>query len=264
MAGICCSGAVKIDRDRLQLGDRQHARHIVGVHDVAGVHQAEAGAAGQRRLDGGVGQLHLGAVDGRLVGLDLGRKTCDSSRALVQQLLGGVALLGQRSRTLEVLPGVGEAGLVLRQLGHRLAERGLERGRVDLHQQIALLHHLAFLEADLLDLPVDPRAHRHRVGRLYGAEPGENDRERLRLHGRDVNRGSLLSCSCLRRRAAGSEVLPAPVRRGDARERRQRPAPPSQPTLGPLRVWPLQRVRLHRDVSFHPALQHRFRQTLPY
>ena len=66
--------------------------------------------------------------------------------------------------------------------------------------------------------------------------PVENDRKRLRLHGRDVNGGSLLSCSCLRRRAAGSEVLPAPVRCGDARQRHQRPTPPSQPTLGPLRV----------------------------
>ena len=83
-------------RDRLQLRDGEDAVLVGGVHDVAGIDQAKAGAAGERRADGGVGELHLGALDGRLVGLHLGREAGDVGGALVEQLLGGVALLGQR------------------------------------------------------------------------------------------------------------------------------------------------------------------------
>ena len=36
-------------RDRLQLSDRQDAVLVIGVHDVAGVDQAKAGAARERR-----------------------------------------------------------------------------------------------------------------------------------------------------------------------------------------------------------------------
>ena len=103
--------------------------------------------------------------------------------------------LASANGALQVLLGVVQAGLVLRQLGGRLVEGGLERRRVDLHEEVALLQHLPFLEGDLLDLPIDARAHRHRVRRLHGAEAGENDGKVLPLHDGDVHRS--------RRRLAG-------------------------------------------------------------
>jgi len=42
-----------------------------------------------------------------------------------------------------------------------LVERGLERAGIDLDQQVALFHQIAFLEGDLVDLAVDPGAHHH-------------------------------------------------------------------------------------------------------
>ena len=61
------------DRDRLQLGDGDDAGLLPGVHQVALVDEAEAGAPGDRRADGGVVELHLRGVDRRGVGGDLWR-----------------------------------------------------------------------------------------------------------------------------------------------------------------------------------------------
>ena len=109
----------------------------------------------------------------------------------------------------QVLLGVGEAGLVLRQLGDGLIEGGLERRRIDLHEQVALLDHLPFLEADLLDLSVHPRAHGHRVGGLHRAQPAQNHRKRPSFHDSNVDRGS--GGPRLRRGGAWSKMLPGPV-----------------------------------------------------
>jgi len=62
----------------------------------------------------GIGQLDIGALDGRLVGLDLGRQAGDVGGALIEQLLRCIALLGQRGSTLEILLGIEQAGLILR------------------------------------------------------------------------------------------------------------------------------------------------------
>ena len=214
-------------RDRLQLRDGEHTVLVGGVHDVARIDQAKAGATRQRRADGGVGQLHPGALDRGLVGLDLGGQAGDGCRPLVEQLLRGVAVLGERRGAIEILLGVGEAGLVLRQLGDRLIESGLERRRVDLHEEIALLDDLAFLEADLLDLAVHARADGHDVGGLHRAEPVQGDRKRLALGHPNVHRR-------LRRRrllsfARGGSwrggLMPDDEASGDCRDRHQRPAP---------------------------------------
>ena len=71
--------------------------------------------------------MNLGALDRGLVGLNQSGEACDIGYALVEQLLRGVAVLGQRGGAIEILLGVGETGLVLRQLGDRLIEGGLKR-----------------------------------------------------------------------------------------------------------------------------------------
>ena len=56
-----------------------------------------------------------------------------------------------------------------------LIQRGLKRTRVDLGDEVARLNRLAFVEGDLLDLPVDARAHRHGVVGLHLPEAVDVD-----------------------------------------------------------------------------------------
>jgi hypothetical protein len=56
-----------------------------------------------------------------------------------------------------------------------VVERRLIEPRVDLGQHVTLADVLAFLEQDLLELPVDLRANAHRERCLYHAEPGQVD-----------------------------------------------------------------------------------------
>src|ERR1035438_4878680 len=76
------------DADRLNLGDDYQARGIRGMHDVAGVHQAQTDAPGDGRRDVAVDQVELGRIDLALVRLD---------HSLVlrhQRFLRGILLLG--------------------------------------------------------------------------------------------------------------------------------------------------------------------------
>ena len=59
--------------------------------------------------------------------------------------------------------GEGKIGARLRQVGVRLLERDLERPAVDGEQQVALLHQLAVLEMDFLQITRDPRPHLDRI-----------------------------------------------------------------------------------------------------
>jgi hypothetical protein len=96
---------------------------------------------------------------------------------LVKGLLGGVALLGQGRCSLQILPGIVEAGLILGQLRDCLVQSSLERSRVDLDERISFSNHLARGEGNLLDLSVNARSHRNIVCWLNSAEPVQVDRE---------------------------------------------------------------------------------------
>ncbi len=74
-------------RDRPHLRDDDDAGGILRLHQVAFVDQADAGAAGDRRDDVGVGEDGARIVDHRLVELDLGFELAD------QRLLGVELLL---------------------------------------------------------------------------------------------------------------------------------------------------------------------------
>jgi hypothetical protein len=67
--------------------------------------------------------------------------------------------------------------LVLRLLRDRLIERGLIGARIDLHENVALLDHLALLEGDLDDLAIDAAADENGLVGLHGAEPAQIDGE---------------------------------------------------------------------------------------
>ena len=131
--------------DRLDLGDGHDAGLGRGIDDIADVDLAEAGDAGDRRLDGGVIELGLRVLDQRR------RRPAICAVELRDGGALGVGLLPGREFAelgiaLQVEIGVGEIGFVLRLLGLGLVERGLERPRIDLDQRVAFLDELAFLE----------------------------------------------------------------------------------------------------------------------
>ena len=120
----------------------------VGVHDVAGVHQTQPHAAGDRRGDAAVGELNLRGVDLALVVLD-------RALELVNQRFLGVQLLprhrvrrDEHLEPLEIDPGVVEQRLIALELAFELGELRLERARVDLRQQISAADDLPLLEPD--------------------------------------------------------------------------------------------------------------------
>ena len=102
------------------------------------------------------------------------------------------------------------------ELALGLLERRLVWARVDLGQELALLHHLAFLEADVHQLAVDLGHHRHRVEGCHGAERIEDHRHLAGGGGGDADglgRG--------RGRSLGRSVAPGmgpEDRAGDQRE----------------------------------------------
>ena len=130
--------------------------------------------------------------------------TC--ARCWSSGLARGEAALREVGGALEVALGVLELRLVLRLLRLRLVERGLERARVDLRQQVARLHVLALGERDLHQLPVDARADRHGVVGLDRADAVEPDRHVLPLGGRHRHRHPLAAARRLALLLAGGRA----------------------------------------------------------
>ena len=88
---------------RLDLGEHGDRRRVARMHDVAGIDLAEAGTAVDRRGDGGVAELRLGALDRGLVGLDGRLEVVDLGLLLVDGLLRASALVHQVLKAGEVL-----------------------------------------------------------------------------------------------------------------------------------------------------------------
>ena len=164
--------------------DRDDAGLLSGVDEIAFVDETEAGAARDRRADGRIVELRPRSVDRRGVGGDRGGELQHQRVLGIELLLGGEVLLGEGRIAGEIELGVGDSGLVLRLLGDRLIERGLKRSGVDLGQKVALLDHLAFIEGDLHDLPVDSRPDKHGVVCLNLPDALEHDRKVGALHRR--------------------------------------------------------------------------------
>jgi hypothetical protein len=81
-------------------------------------------------------------------------------------------------------------GLVLRLFGDGLIVEGLVERGIDLGEHVALLHVLAFREAEAQKAAVDLGADRHRIERLNGADGVDRHRNVLDpgLCGRDAHR----------------------------------------------------------------------------
>src|SRR5207302_8396619 len=120
---------------------------------IAQIDLTQARDARNRSLPLSIVELGLGVGDGSLVGRDL-RGQLRNRRTLGVGLLprGEFAEFGV---ALQIEIGVRQIGFVLHLLGPGLVERGLERPRIDLGEQVTLIDRLAFLETDLVDLSID-------------------------------------------------------------------------------------------------------------
>ena len=194
------------------------------MHDVAGIDQTEADAAVDRRGDGGVAQLRLGALDRGLVGLDGGLELIDLGLLLIDSLLRADAFVHQVLEACEILLVGNELGLVLGALGVGLVERGLERPSIDDCERVAFLDVLAFGEIHDLQLAVDLAADGDGIRRLHRAEPVEIDRHVpcRNFYCGDRNRRGLRLCWCRRC------LLRGPAFKAEDRSQSQR-ANPAKP-----------------------------------
>jgi hypothetical protein len=92
-------------------------------------------------------------------------------------LARGKVLLCQRRIARKVSLRVGQRRFVLSFLGVRGVEIGLIGGRINLGEQLARLHDLAFAEENLFDRAINTCLHRYGVECSHRAEAGANHRK---------------------------------------------------------------------------------------
>ena len=124
---------------------------------------------------------------------------------------------------------LGEQRMVLGELTLRLSERRLIGPRVDLGEEVALLDHLAFGEAQFHQHPGDLGADCHRLERRDGAQRIEGDRHVAERDRRDPHAlrrplGRRRLHALARRRAGLLEFLPHEQRHSGERDDDRDPA----------------------------------------
>ena len=133
------------------------------MHHVPRIDQAQAHAARDGRSDPAVGQVQARVGHLRLVRLDRALELVDRRHLRVELLARDGVFLQQRLVAREIEARVLQRGLVLGELALLLLDLDLERPGVDLGQQVALAHELAFAVAHGHELAVDAAAHGHGV-----------------------------------------------------------------------------------------------------
>ncbi len=146
------------------------------MHQIALVHQPDTGAPIDRGGDRCVAQLRSRSVDQRLILRHLRFELGHHRLLRVGLLGGGVGRRGQLGVARQVDAGVGQIGLVLRLLRHRLIDGRLIGARVDARQHVTGVHVLAFAEPHLGQHAVDLRLDGHGGAGLHGAKPVQIDR----------------------------------------------------------------------------------------
>ena len=179
------------------LGDHRGQHAAVGTDQVARRHRGTADAAGDRRLDLGVGEIDLGVAQRRLglgesgLGLEL----------LGQPLVGGDlrAGLGRQELlgALQLHVGVGQGGLGGGALGLALVDDGLVGRGVDLEQDLAFLDGVAVVEFAGAEEAGDAGAQLDLVDGLRASDELALRRERTHFSGlnQDGGRRRLLGTS---------------------------------------------------------------------
>ena len=155
---------------------------------LPGIDQADAGAAVDGRDDPRVVELRARIVDDGLIDLELRGELIDQRALRVDRLLARQILRLQLRVALEIELRILELRLVLHLGRHRLLVGRLIRTRIDLREQIALVHRLPLGERDPLQLAVDARRHRDGVESLHRAETLQINRHVRAVAGGGVDR----------------------------------------------------------------------------
>jgi hypothetical protein len=198
-------GQAEENRDRPELREDDDAGGLRAAHEIAHIDQTDAGTAGDRCDDLGVGQDGAGVVDRRLVELDLRLELTDQRPLGVELLLVDGVGRRQAGVAVQIEPGIGKLRFVLGLLGDGLVECGLVGRGIDLGEHISRGHVLPFRERYVDDFAVDLRAHRHGVERFRGAHAVEIDRNIGRTrgsgeHGNGFARGRAAAAAARHRR----------------------------------------------------------------
>jgi hypothetical protein len=118
--------------------------------------------------------LHLRGTHRGAVTLQVGTRHAEVGLVEVEVGAADEALAEHALETLEVGLGLCQGRLVARDVALRGIERGLQRARIDLGEQVALPDVVAWREGQAFDLAVHPRTH---VDRGIGFGPA-NDFQR--------------------------------------------------------------------------------------
>ena len=213
------------------------------MDDVAGIHQTQPDAAGDRRGDLAVIQIHFVHVNYALVGSHgaLSLMHCGDLGG-VDLFLNGV-LLEQFVVAVQIDAGIVQHGLVLDQLALGLLQRGLIRAGIELQQQVAFMDQVAFLVMDGHQLAIHAALHCNGIDRGDGAIAGIVDADTPFVSARSHHGGSasalFLALGSHGNRAGGGTVAPLPKDEGSRRHSEQNNQhnsfPPAGVGLGCLR-----------------------------
>ena len=234
-------------------GHGTHARHhrqcraAIGLHDVARIHQAQADTAVDRRdnaaeVDVDLGRFHLCLID-----TDQSFILLDNPLLVFGLLPRDRTLLDQIGVALQVHARFLERRLVLGKLAPRLRQCRLVGSRIDLDQEVALVHRLAFLERDFGDLAAYLGLDRHRRQGGDRTQGTARDIEFTLFHGGNCHREGTSAVPCplawmsasglgrgrigrIHRRAG---MLAPPEHSCHQSRRRDEPAPPMFCRAGP-------------------------------
>ena len=163
-------------RNRVDLGDDDEAVRGGRTDDVAHIDLTNSDHAIDRRHQAREAELHIRGVNQRLIGLD-SRLQLPHLRLLgLDQLWRGPAFVSQCGVASEIGLGIDELGLIAFQVSSVLVDQGLIGTWIDLREQVAGMHGLAFGEVDAHDLPLDLGAHDVGVVRNHRADTAKIDR----------------------------------------------------------------------------------------
>src|SRR5215467_15013511 len=166
---------VERHRDRLKLGDHNDRGRTCRADDVALVDLAYAGAAVDRRDDGGVAELCPRVFDRRLVGLHNRGVLRHQSALGIGLLLADCVGRSEPFIALKVELRVGKLSFVLRLLGNRLVELRLVGDGIDTREDITLFDVLTLRVIDAQKLAIDLGRDSHGVECLDGSDGIEID-----------------------------------------------------------------------------------------
>ena len=155
----------------LHLRDDDKSVGIRRANHVALIDEPQSYAAGQRRFNLAVGQLQFLIVNLRLIGAYSSLQLSYGRILRIHLLLRDDTFFVQLVIAPVVDSGVVELGLVAGQLSLHLLQRHLEGPGIDFREEIAFPHKLAFVEMDLLELPIDSALHGDGVERRHRPQP---------------------------------------------------------------------------------------------